>query len=552
MSPGFAFRSHILCSMSYSLDELSKRSDAFSAAWQHVLASPSADLLLEFAVSISSFTEFLHSKGLAGLHQISRSLEQQVLVLFDGGASAPIPAATLTELSARVQTLTTRVKDFISGNSQPIQERRTRRESAAAFDVTPSHRVWVIGATAAPWKEFMLQLGYFGIQAEFHQGRRLPDDAAQPGIVLMDAAGMTIQQIAAQVGQLRARFSTSTLIVHRLPSDFDSLKTVLAAGCDFCFFATTALPVVMAKFIDLCSSQVEAPYRVLVVEDSVTARKSIERTLAMCGIEIQATSSPHDVLDCLTRFQPDLILMDMFMQDCTGVEATRVIRQHPEFLSIPIVYLSGDTHVPMQVEALRLGGDQFLTKPFNPVVLNAIVQSKIERYRVLSRAMHHDSLTGLFNHTSSKEKLAASLRVAEAERQPLSVAMMDIDHFKKINDSYGHQTGDQVIRSLAWFLRQRLRKADLIGRYGGEEFLLVLPGAHADLALEVLDRIRQDFGQIRHSFNETWFNVTVSGGVAQWLPDLHAPTSAETLINQADEALYQAKHAGRNRLMKAP
>jgi diguanylate cyclase (GGDEF)-like protein len=536
--------------MSYSPEELKKRSDAFSAMWKNVLASPSMDPLLEFAVSISSFTEFLHSKGLAGLHQLSRSLEQQVLSLFDSGTAERIPQATLDELNTRVQKLSARMTDFITGNSQSILERRAQRDSATAFDVTPSHRVWVIGSTAAPWKEFMVQLGYFGIHAEFHQGRRLPDDSTQPAIVLMDSAGMTIQQIAAQVEQLRSRFSTSTLIVHRLPSDFDSLKAVLSAGCDFCFSAATAMPVVMAKLIDLCSSQEEEPYRVLVVEDSLTARKSIERTLAMCGIETHSTSNPHEVLDCLTRFQPDLILMDMFMPDCTGVEATRVIRQHPEFLSIPIVYLSGDTNVPMQVEALRLGGDQFLTKPFNPVVLNAIVQSKIERYRALSRAMLNDSLTGLFNHKTSKSKLATALRIAVAEKQPLSVAMIDIDYFKKINDSYGHQMGDQVIRSLAWFLRQRLRKTDLIGRYGGEEFLLVLPDADADLAVEVLDRIRHDFSLIKHAFNETWFNAAFSGGVAQLHVQTQTETSAETLINQADEALYQAKHAGRNRIVK--
>jgi diguanylate cyclase (GGDEF)-like protein len=238
--------------------------------------------------------------------------------------------------------------------------------------------------------------------------------------------------------------------------------------------------------------------------------------------------------------------MDMFMPGCTGVDAARVIRQHPEFLSIPIVYLSGDTNIPMQVEALRLGGDHFLTKPFNPVVLNAVVQSKIERYRTLRRAMLRDSLTGLFNHNTSKEKLATALRIAEAEQQPLSVAMIDIDHFKKVNDNYGHQVGDQVIRSMAWFLTQRLRRTDLVGRYGGEEFLLILPSTGADQTVEVLERIRHDFSLIKHPFNETWFNATFSCGVTQ----LQAGTSATDLIKQADEALYQAKHAGRNRIVK--
>jgi diguanylate cyclase (GGDEF)-like protein len=237
--------------------------------------------------------------------------------------------------------------------------------------------------------------------------------------------------------------------------------------------------------------------------------------------------------------------MDMFLPGCTGIEAARVIRQRPEFLSIPIVYLSGDTNIPMQVEALRLGGDHFLTKPYNPVVLNAVVQSKIERYRTLRRAMQRDSMTGLYNHSASKDKLAAAIRQATGARRPLSVAMIDIDHFKKINDSYGHPMGDQVIRNLAWFLRQRLRKTDLIGRYGGEEFLVVLPTAAAPQAQALLDQIRQDFARIRHPFNETWCTATLSGG----LVELRDDSTAETLIKQADEALYEAKRAGRNRIV---
>ncbi|HCY16959.1 MAG: hypothetical protein A2Z93_04750 [Curvibacter sp. GWA2_64_110] len=532
--------------MSCSPDELKKRSDALGAKWQTFLASPATDPLLEFAVSLSSFTEFLHGKGLSGLHQISRSLEQQALSLFDTGTNPLIPQATLDELNLRVQELGARVTDFIDGNSRPIIERRAHHGSTAGFDVAPHHRVWLIGGHAAPWQELVLQLGYFNIDAEFHKVQELPGQADEPALVLLDAEDLTVQQASAQIQMLRARFSASTLMVHKLPADFDSLKSALAAGCDVCFDQTTAPSVILAKIIELCGGREEAPYRALVVEDSPTASKSIQRTLALCGIETHAISKPHDVLACLTRFQPDLILMDMFMPGCTGVEATRVIRQHPEFLSTPIVYLSGDTNIPLQIEALRLGGDHFLTKPFNPVVLNAIVQSKIARYRALRRAMQHDSLTGLFNHSTSKEKLAAAIQQAEAEQQPLAAAMIDIDHFKKINDSYGHPMGDQVIRSLAWFLKQRLRKSDLIGRYGGEEFLLVLPAADADLAMEALDRIRRDFSLIKHPFNETWFNATFSAGLAQ----LQSETSAETLIKQADEALYAAKRAGRNRVVR--
>ncbi len=531
--------------MTCSAEELQKRSAALAARWQAFVAAPGTDPLLEFAVSLSSFTEFLHGKGLSGLNQISRGLEQQALALLDGGAEAPIAPAVLAELDQRVQDLGTRVTDFIEGQRHPVMERRARNVDASVLDVMPRHRVWLVGSSGAAWQELVLQLGYFNIDAEFHQIRNLPGQGDEPAIVLLSASGLNSRQTVEQVQLLRGRFAASTLLVHEVSGDFDSLRTTLSAGSDFCFPAGTAQPLIMAKLIELCSGTQEAPYRALIVEDSITASKSIQRTLAMCDIETHAITKPHEVLECLAQFQPDLILMDMFMPGCTGVEAARVIRQHPEFLSIPIVYLSGDAHVPLQVEALRLGGDHFLTKPYNPVVLNAIVQSKIERYRALRRAMLHDSLTGLLNHNTSKERLAAAMRQARAEQQPLAVAMIDIDHFKKINDSYGHPMGDQVIRSLAWFLRQRLRKSDVIGRYGGEEFLVVLPAADALRAVEVLDRIRHDFGQIKHPFNETWCTAALSVGVSQ----LNETDDAQALIKQADEALYSAKRAGRNRIV---
>ena len=175
------------------------------------------------------------------------------------------------------------------------------------------------------------------------------------------------------------------------------------------------------------------------------------------------------------------------------------------------------------------------------------MQSKIERYRTLRRAMQCDSLTGLYNHGTVKDKLATAVQQATDAQRPLSVAMIDIDHFKSINDSYGHPMGDQVIRNLAWFLRQHLRRSDLIGRYGGEEFLVVLPATDGRRAVARLDSIRRDFGQVKHPFNETWCKATLSAGVTE----LRDGAGAEALIKQADEALYAAKRAGRNRVVKA-
>lgn len=180
-------------------------------------------------------------------------------------------------------------------------------------------------------------------------------------------------------------------------------------------------------------------------------------------------------------------------------------------------------------------------------MLNAVVKSKIDRYRMLRRSMHQDSLTGLLNHSSSKQRVDALVKAAVAEDLPLCVAMLDIDHFKRVNDTYGHPMGDQVIRSVAWLLKQRLRKTDAVGRYGGEEFLVILPQADAERAHQLLDRIRVDFSQFLHPVKRSSFSCTFSCGIAQLAPGLNGPA----LIKKADEALYKAKHQGRNQIVCA-
>ncbi len=531
--------------MSCSPSELQKKSDEFLSKWQACKDHPGIDGFVEFAVAVSSFTEFLDAKGLPGLHQTARALEQQVLSQFDRWNSDPIPEAPLGDLDGQITEFSTRIAAFLYDKGDHNPERRLHQESEVATDLLPVKKIWLVTAVPDAWAEVVTQAGYFNIQVEVC-GPVYDQKATQdPTIVLVDANGLQPTSFIVRVQALRGRFSASNIVGLNLPSDFEGLKLALRVGCDFCFPVGTPQSAVMARIVKLCGNEEEPPYRVLVVEDSKTASTLIQRTLKESGVESMAISNPQDVLTALAKFQPDLVLMDMYMPGCTGVEVTRVIRQHEEFLSTPVVYLSADTSIALQVDALRLGGDHFLTKPFNPVVLNAVVKSKIDRYRILRRSMYLDSLTGLLNHTTSKQRVEASINTALADNTPLCVAMIDIDHFKKVNDTYGHPMGDQVIRSMAWLLKQRLRKTDAVGRYGGEEFLVILPQADAERAHHLLDRIRVDFSQFHHPVKSSSFACTFSCGIAQLTPG----QSGQALIKLADEALYKAKHQGRNQIV---
>jgi diguanylate cyclase (GGDEF)-like protein len=530
--------------MSCSPLELNEKCAGFMAKWHSFEQSPGFDDFVEFAVAASSITEFMHRKGLSGLHQSAHALEQKVLSVFDAWTNGTMPEPTFAALKSQTIEFGTRVAKFLDGNTSVSADRRSQPESDIATDLIPHKMVWLLTPQPATWGDLITQLGYFSIQVNLGQGPEDLSGAHEPSIVLIDALGMRMPAFVRTIKALRGRFSTSNLVALNLSPDFESLNLALGAGCDYCLTVGTAHSAIIARVAKLCDSEQESVYRVLVVEDSKTASAMIQRTLSESGMESMAVHRPQEVLTALANFNPDLILMDMFMPGCTGVEVTRVIRQNDAFLSTPVVYLSADTNVALQVDALRLGGDHFLTKPFNPVILNAVVRSKIDRYRTLRKSMILDSLTGLLNHTASKQRLAAAVGVAQREGAPVCAAMVDIDHFKKVNDTYGHPVGDQVIRSIAWLLKQRLRKTDIVGRYGGEEFVVILPGSQLEQGMGLLDSIRADFGRVLHPYHDTTFACSFSAGVAQWMPSLNA----ESLLKQADDALYQAKRAGRNQV----
>jgi diguanylate cyclase (GGDEF)-like protein len=297
----------------------------------------------------------------------------------------------------------------------------------------------------------------------------------------------------------------------------------------------------------ISSKPLSKPYRILIVDDDRYLAESYALILQLAGMEARVLTEPLKILDIIADYHPDLILMDIYMPECNGIDLAQVVRQHRTYLSIPIVFLSVENNVERQLAAKRLGGDDFLTKPIEPSHLISAVLSRAERARDLRTVMESDSLTGLLNHVVIKERLAIELKRAHRQGTPLTFALIDLDHFKAINDDHGHLTGDRVIKALASLLNRRLRDTDIIGRYGGEEFAVILTETETESAVKVMNEIRKSFALLRHSSGEQEFSVTLSCGVA----GLTDKTNSRELIAAADGALYAAKAAGRNRVVKA-
>jgi len=321
------------------------------------------------------------------------------------------------------------------------------------------------------------------------------------------------------------------------------LAAVRAGGQEFLTGTLDASSLLEKIEVLTCVAQYE-PYKVLIIDDSRAQATHTERLLNSAGIITRTLIDPIQTMAELAEFQPDLIILDMYMPGCTGTELAKVIRHNDRYVSVPIIYLSAEDDLDKQLDAMSEGGDDFLTKPIKPRHLITTVRNRAARARSLKARMVRDSLTGLYNHTHILQLLEDCSFRARREGKPLSFAMLDIDHFKRVNDSHGHPMGDRVIKSLALFLKQRLRKTDYIGRYGGEEFAIVMPDTDLHNAHRVLDEIRQRFAEIHYPAQPVDLSCTFSAGVME----LYEGADSLMLASLADDALYQAKDAGRNQV----
>ena len=391
------------------------------------------------------------------------------------------------------------------------------------------------------------QLNFFGFQTVMLTwGEQPPAGKAPLAVLFIASPGSAGEEEHKTIADIRKRCAASQLIYLGAQPDIETIVALMRSGIDLTIPQEEGATIALNCVLDLVQNYEPEKHRVLVVEDSRVAVALIQRTLAEHGIDSRAIRDPGTLLPELEAYRPDLILMDMYMPRFNGVEATRVLRQMSAYTALPIVYLSGESDVGMQVEALRLGGDQFLIKPFNPVLLAAVVKTKIERFRETQRSTRLDGLTGLLNHTATKSQLKAMVNKIGPQKG-LTVVMIDIDHFKSVNDAYGHPVGDQVIRGIAWLLKGRLRSSDIIGRYGGEEFLVALPDVTPEQARSVIDRIREDFSSLPHAHASGALFCTFSAGIASY-PDFDSP---QTLTEAADNALLESKRQGRNRVTVA-
>ena len=413
-----------------------------------------------------------------------------------------------------------------------------------------SNLIFVVADDAEAAQELALQLRYYGYEVEVfnHLDKfRAAAQRSSNAIILMDVEFPEDKMGGIRVMEEIQRDLTQPARVIFISVHDDMAYRLGAVRAGSVAYFTK--PINSTELIDqldlITASQIQEPFRVLIVDDSPTVLAYHAAILEQAEMLVKAVSEPMRLLEILSDFNPDLILMDLYMPGCNGVELARVIRQMDGFLSIPIVYLSTENDFNTQHEAMSLRGDDFLVKPIDPAHLVSAITSRVTRARSLRSLMIHDGLTGLLNHTAIKEELAREVVRSSRLNSPLSFALVDVDFFKKVNDAYGHAAGDRVIKSLARLLKQRLRETDIVGRYGGEEFAVIMNDTDAISAAKVIDEIRNVFSRLLHLSHDEEFSANFSCGIA----DLAHFSDVASLSEAADKALNQAKQRGRNKVV---
>jgi diguanylate cyclase (GGDEF)-like protein len=294
---------------------------------------------------------------------------------------------------------------------------------------------------------------------------------------------------------------------------------------------------------------------VFVVDDNELIRRLATALLTKNNYDVSTAVNGMDALELISTVQPDVILLDVMMPKMDGFECCSRLKKNKETHDIPVILVSSNTETIDKIKGLEIGASDYIVKPFDYGELLARVSTQVKmkslldelgkKNSLLEELVKKDSLTNLYNHRYFYERLAEEFTASKRTNNPLSCIICDIDRFKSINDTHGHQAGDEILKSLAAILSNEMRTDDVASRYGGEEFALIFPDTGIRKAKARAERIRRNVENNVLTFGGIQISATISIGVAS-IPDNNAESHIE-LICFADEALYAAKQAGRNK-----
>ncbi|NHN29328.1 diguanylate cyclase [Paenibacillus sp. S3N08] len=283
--------------------------------------------------------------------------------------------------------------------------------------------------------------------------------------------------------------------------------------------------------------------RLLVIDDDEVLRSYLVRRFKIEGYEVDEANDVPNAQKLLREYTYDLILLDLMMHPQSGYELFEFVKEDPTLKWVPLVVLSGRSHIHDKVRCFYLGADDFITKPFQYEELSARIYSLLKRTKDFEQMAFRDPLTGVYNRRFFDHQIQVELQRVARYPASMSLVFIDIDRFKSINDTYGHHIGDLVLQGLAHLLQNHLRTTDMLARFGGEEFVIVLPGTSGPEAVRWIESVLEHarVGPVAQNEGQP-FHITFSAGVCEWSKEM----TVEEWIKYSDDAMYAAKQKGRN------
>lgn len=458
-------------------------------------------------------------------------IDRHINSIIEASRSTPNPLLVLKEVSPALGELRESNK-----KKEDIASQSYRDIKIALIDDNES--------TSAVHAKLLTGFGFTTIQYNSIEQLENELDQRKFNIVLMDTDNSINQpeqmfQFAAALKQRNTDvfiLSSKSSFANRLSAVRAKVKEYLLKPVNI----TTLVSKIRKNFkIDLIR-----PYRILLLDDQASVGIFYKTLLEDEHVEVLAISQAETIMTELESFHPDVFLLDMHMPNISGLEVAQLLRQQAKYDYVPIIFLTADDDINTKLQVLECGADDVIPKNTSPDLIVQQVDSRIQRGQEIRYLASRDSLTGVLNHGQIMDAAAHALRLSARQHKPTVIVMIDLDYFKKVNDKHGHGGGDKVLISLGQLLLQSVRDTDYVGRYGGEEFMVVFSDTEPSVIEHKMNNILTAFLHINYTVAEQSFHCSFSAGLAS---STHHDKLSE-LISSADAALYKAKEAGRSQI----
>ncbi len=523
------------------LEGLPERLEEMTTSWAKVRVSPTlVDELKRCSRHFHSLAGTAGTFGFAELGDLARNIEDALRPSIASGSG--IIAKDIPLIDEVLEKLKSKAKEC-------LQETAAEAPKVIELSGSSNSSIAFLSDNQGLFLELQEQLGYYGYSvSKFSTITNLAEEAVKKktSLLILDMELGTLSlSDPLVIEQLQKHLPVNLpKIIISDRTDWHSRLAAVRIGVNSYVQKPVEYSELADRLGEILHPQPKNKYRILIVEDQKELSRYYSLVLENAGMYAHILPSPSVIMETLDHMQPDLILMDLNMPECTGFELTQIIRQKQNYQGVPIVFLSGEEMASKKRAAMHMGGDDFLRKPIDNEELVFSVSHRAQRFRHLKSLMLSDSLTGLLNHAALQIQLENLLAQMVRSKTPLCFVMIDIDHFKMVNDKYGHPQGDAVLVSLTRLLQKRLRSADVIGRYGGEEFAIILPSTDLKVAINLVNELRENFSKMLFHHKDEEFFCTFSAGISCSPPTI----VAQQLVDQADLALYASKKGGRNQV----